>query len=190
MSSLKMTFSLASLVVLMAFIAMPVMAHDGHDDPHPIVTITKAPASVYTAPAKAMRNDFKVKISVALDGSTDITQFASDTELVADDIMVTGRDRTGRSIVATYTVSTQDDITQPDDTKAEWILEIDLTANGIGPTAKSITVKVNPDAVVADQPNSDEDNLGKIICFCGFANYIRSDSRRDSCCSGNHACYE
>ena len=27
MSSLKMTFSLASLVLLMAFIAMPVMAH-------------------------------------------------------------------------------------------------------------------------------------------------------------------
>ena len=28
MSSLKMTFSLASLVLLMAFIAMPVMAHN------------------------------------------------------------------------------------------------------------------------------------------------------------------
>ena len=42
MSSLKMTFSLASLVLLMAFIAMPVMAHKvnaTHDalDAHPVV---------------------------------------------------------------------------------------------------------------------------------------------------------
>ena len=42
MSSLKMTFSLASLVLLMAFIAMPVMAHDiGDADAVPIIpTVT------------------------------------------------------------------------------------------------------------------------------------------------------
>ena len=36
MSSLKMTFSLASLVLLMAFIAMPVMAHEtsNYDENH------------------------------------------------------------------------------------------------------------------------------------------------------------
>ena len=37
MSSLKMTFSLASLVLLMAFIAMPVMAHVA--DPADTITI-------------------------------------------------------------------------------------------------------------------------------------------------------
>ena len=46
MSSLKMTFSLASLVLIFAFAfaAMPAMAHewttDGGDDGHPTVTIS------------------------------------------------------------------------------------------------------------------------------------------------------
>ena len=49
----RLTFSLTSLIFLIAFglVFAPtaVMAHDGHTDPHPIVTIGEAPASVYVA---------------------------------------------------------------------------------------------------------------------------------------------
>ena len=163
MSSLKMTFSLTSLIFLIAFglVFAPtaVMAHDGHTDKHPIVTITEAPASVYVAPAKKQRNDYRVKITASFDGSTDLAPFGATpaNELAASEITVMGYDRND-SLVST-TAYNPTTVTQPDTNKAEWIATIDLSDNtSLGPTVRSIRVSVAADALTLAHRDSDEAN--------------------------------
>ena len=161
MSSLKMTFSLTSLILIIAFglifVPAAVMAHDGHDDKHPIVTITEAPASVYTGTDEKERDDYRVKITASFNKSTDIAPFGAGAakELASSEITVIGYSRNNSQVSATaYNPTT---ITQPDTNKAEWIVTIDLTdTTSLGPTVRSIRVSVTAGALALAHIDSDE----------------------------------
>ena len=170
----RLTFSLASLVLIfaMVFVTLPVMGHDGHADPHPIVTITKAPASVYTAPAKEARDDYRIKISVALSGSTDITLFGASPEIAGSEIAVQGFTVSGTPITGTFNPSA---VTQPDPNKAEWIATVDLTDTSLGATARSIRVTVAADAITAAHQSSIQANEATSRDFGGLP-VVRSET--------------
>ena len=100
MSNRFLTFSLASLILIFAFAVMPAMAHDGHTDAHPTVSITAAPDSAYSTTDMKARDNFKVRIAFSVGGSTDASRFTADL-LESGDITFAGFDRSGNVVTGT-----------------------------------------------------------------------------------------
>ena len=134
----RLTFSLASLVLIFAlvFATMPAMSHDGHDpNPgHPVVTISEAPASAYTAENPKARNNYKLKIVATVNDSSDATLFEDSTLETTD---VTARPFTADGIPGSN-INPGSVAQTPG--KAEWIATLDLSGNT---GARRITVRVN-----------------------------------------------
>ena len=84
MSSLKMTFSLASLIVLMAFIAMPVMAHVDGMHIHPVETAIVDEDPVTTGNQGVQLHGVHPTVTVSVKASSAVK--GNEIMVVADDV--------------------------------------------------------------------------------------------------------
>ena len=160
MSKYKLTFSLASLVLIfaLAFAAMPAMAHDGHDtDPgHPAITISEAS---YPSDAKKSRANYRVKVVATVNGSSDSTRF----DTAANDLSeVLVRPFTGDGAPLSNVTPT---ITKTTD-KHEWLLVIDLAAVA---TARSIEVTIPANTVNGNRQGALGGNEAKSMSFTNLS---------------------
>ena len=156
----KLTFSLASLVVLftIGLVALPAMGHDGHTDAHPEISITPALDSAYegadATPADVKgRSNFKVSITFSISESTDSSRFNADV-LVANDLTLIGYDGNDVPVANSVEVNTTIGIDRPDITKHEWIVPLTIDE----PTVRSIRVQVNADTVTGNHKDSSQMN--------------------------------
>ena len=132
MSSLKMTFSLASLVILfvIGFATLPVVGHDdpAHTDEHPTVSITRSPDSAYggadVEPADVKgRNNFKVRITASVSVNQQLQIVLRLLLLTSSDVSVAGYDGNGSpSTGLTVEVDSTIRSDRPDPDKHEWIV--------------------------------------------------------------------
>ena len=153
MLSNKLTFSLASLVLILAFalVAMPVMAAtDG-----PSVSISKYTASDYTP----SRNDIRVKVTISGGGGVsvigDSAAATADSSLSATDFTVQRAEMIGAAsgeAVTDLTLSYIDDedklvaVADGNTTPSKmFVLSIDLTAADIGHESSVLVVSLEAD---------------------------------------------
>ena len=163
MLSNKLTFSLASLVVLLVFTfgAMPVMGHRGHTEPHPQVTIREY-TDAYSMASPRSRSNFKVLVEFTLDGASTGTLFASTNE--PNTVTIAGL--TGDSTDADITIAPGSG-TQVG-TKHAWVFTLDLadetTTSGVL-TVRDLEVTVpenlataadDSDAATTEQSNEEK----------------------------------
>ena len=162
MSSLKMTFSLTSLILLMAFVAMPAMAHDGHTDAHPTVTIEAALDSAYTTTDVKARDNFKVKVTFSIGGSTDSDQFT--TALLTDgDLSFSGFAANGAPVSGTVaqvkTTLTDFTTTRVAADKHEWIVPVQIDSASV----RTLRVQVGANVVTGANIDSQQANEVKAV---------------------------
>ena len=147
MSSLKMTFSLASLVLIFAlvFAAMPAMAADGGPTADIEAYSGKVdPNDATSAAYKAMRGDFKVKITF----SQKITGFDQ------SDVGFQGGNADGRITASTGTANALVAVTTSNNT----VFVATFLVGDASNDATEIAVTIDADAVTGDTLKNDLGN--------------------------------
>ena len=153
MLSNKLTFSLASLVVLFAMVFAPttVMAHRGHTEPHPQVTIREY-TDAYSVASPRSRSNYQFLVEFTLGGKSDATLFASPSAPTVAIVGLTG-DPSDADINITAPSPTQ--VTD----KHAWIYILDLSDTGTVATiltARQLEITVSAaGATAADDANAD-----------------------------------